>query len=259
VSPAFVEAVCRALAAAADPERAPGQQRYMKSRMPYRGLTSAQLTKVMRPLLADEALAPRTGPEWEASVRALWDGAAYREERYAAQALLRHRRYAAHLTPAAVPLLAHLITTSAWWDHVDDLASHPLGEVLRHHRREVTPVLRAWAVATTPIASADPPSTLSPAATDDGALWLRRSAIIAQLNHHEETDLDLLTDAIDANLETNAQGEPTAYGREFFIRKAIGWALRQHARTDPDWVRAFVAARGDRLAGLSRREALKHL
>ena len=67
------------------------------------------------------------------------------------------------------------------------------------------------------------------------------------------TDLDLLSDVIDANLE----GSP--FGREFFVRKAIGWALRQHARVDPEWVRAFVEARGDRLSGLSRREALKHL
>ena len=47
--------------------------------------------------------------------------------------------------------------------------------------------------------------------------------------------------------------------RDFFLRKAIGWALRQYARTDPDWVRAFVAAHDDRISGLSRREALKHL
>ena len=63
----------------------------------------------------------------------------------------------------------------------------------------------------------------------------------------------LLADVIDANLEGSL------HGREFFVRKAIGWALRQHARVDPAWVRSFVEARGDRLSGLSRREALKHL
>ena len=68
-----------------------------------------------------------------------------------------------------------------------------------------------------------------------------------------------MTEAIDANLETTAEGERTAFGREFFIRKAIGWALRQHAYVDPDWVRDFVAEREARLSGLSRREALKHL
>ena len=81
----------------------------------------------------------------------------------------------------------------------------------------------------------------------------RRVAIIGQLRAKGDTDLDLLVHALDANLV----GSP--FGDEFFIRKAVGWALRQHARTDPDWVRTFVAARGDRLSTLSRREALKHL
>ena len=82
---------------------------------------------------------------------------------------------------------------------------------------------------------------------------MRRTAILAQLKHGAETDVDLLSDVIDANLEGSR------FGTEFFIRKAVGWALRQHARVDPGWVRAFVDGRGDRLSGLSRREALKHL
>ena len=79
--------------------------------------------------------------------------------------------------------------------------------------------------------------------------WLRRTSVIAQLLAKDRTDLDLLSTAIDANLDD----------RDFFLRKAIGWALRQHARTDPQWVRTFVADRGDRLSPLSRREALKHV
>lgn len=80
-------------------------------------------------------------------------------------------------------------------------------------------------------------------------VWLRRSAIISQLRHRERTDTVLLEDVIEPNLDD----------REFFIRKAIGWALRQYARTDAKWVLAFVDRHGDRLSGLSRREALKHL
>jgi 3-methyladenine DNA glycosylase AlkD len=80
-------------------------------------------------------------------------------------------------------------------------------------------------------------------------LWLRRTAIISQLTFKERTDVGLLGDTIEPNLDD----------RTFWIRKAIGWALRQYARTDPDWVRETVAAYGDRLSGLSRREALKHL
>jgi 3-methyladenine DNA glycosylase AlkD len=80
-------------------------------------------------------------------------------------------------------------------------------------------------------------------------LWLRRTAVLCQTPFGEATDLDLLTFAIERNLD-----DPS-----FWLRKAIGWALRQHARTDPDWVRGYVDTLGDRISGLSRREALKHL
>jgi 3-methyladenine DNA glycosylase AlkD len=85
------------------------------------------------------------------------------------------------------------------------------------------------------------------AESDD--LWLRRSSIISQLTFAERTDTALLLECIEPNLAD----------RSFWIRKAIGWALRQYARTDPQWVRATVAGFGDRMSGLSRREATKHL
>lgn len=77
--------------------------------------------------------------------------------------------------------------------------------------------------------------------------------MLAQLRHREDTATDLLERVLVANLDD------TAYGREFFIRKALGWALREHARTDSAWVRTFVSTHADRVSGLSRREALKHL
>lgn len=73
--------------------------------------------------------------------------------------------------------------------------------------------------------------------------------MLCQIRHRDATDTDLLREVVEANL-----GDPS-----FWLRKAIGWALRSHARTDPDWVRAEVAAAGERMSGLSRREALKHL
>jgi 3-methyladenine DNA glycosylase AlkD len=230
---ALVVAVRAALAAAGDPERAAGQQAYMKSAVPYRGVTSPELRALLRPLLADPALAPASREAWETDVRALWDGAAYREERYAAMALTGHRAARPWQDPDSLGLYRYLVETGAWWDYVDVVAADRVGPILLRHRPVVTPVLRSYAV--------------------DSHLWVRRTAILAQLKHREETDLELLSDVIDANLEGST------FGREFFIRKAIGWALRQHARVDPQWVRAFVDSRGDRLSGLSRREALKHL
>ncbi len=224
-------AIRRTLAAAGDPERALAQQAYMMSAMPYRGLTSPELRRLLRPVLADPVPADRA--TWEADVRELWDGATHREERYAAVELTGHRAARAWQDPSTLDLYRHLVVTGAWWDLVDPVAADRVGPILLSHRAAVTPVIHEWSVA------------------DD--LWTRRTAILAQLKHRADTDLDLLSDVVDANLQNSP------FGREFFVRKAIGWALRQHARTDPAWVAAFVAARGERLSGLSRREALKHV
>lgn len=220
-------ALRRELAAAGDPDRAASQQRYMKSDLPYHGLAAPQLKALLRPHLA--AYAPGTRDDWEADVRRVWDGATHREEWYVALALARHRAARPWQDPGALDLYRHLVISGAWWDVVDEIASHLVGGVLAGHRDATTPVLRRWA-------------------TDDD-LWLRRTAVLSQLRHRAGTDLDLLTHAIDCN----------AGDRSFWLRKAIGWALREHARTDPDWVRRFVAARAETLSPLSQREALRHL
>lgn len=219
------------LAASADPGRAPAMRAYMKSALPFHRVGSARVATIVREVVGDHPLAARD--EWEATVRALYDEATHREERYVALGLARHRRYAAFRDPASMALWRHLVVTGAWWDLVDDVASHHVADVLARHRDAVTDELYAWATAE--------------------HLWLRRASIICQLPAKQATDLALLTYAIEANLEG------TRFGGEFFVRKAIGWALRQHARTDPAWVRAFLAEHGARLSGLSRREAAKHL
>ncbi|HEX5917124.1 MAG TPA: DNA alkylation repair protein [Nocardioides sp.] len=228
----YVGAVRAALAETGDPARAAQQQAYMKSDLPYVGLGAAALKALLRPLLVEHRFADRA--QWEAAVLELWEDAEHREEWYAAIALLRHRAYRRWLDPDLLPLLEDLVRTGAWWDVVDEIASHLVGQVLLDHRSPTTPILDAWAV-------------------DPDSLWVRRTAMLAQLRHSEQTDTDLLERVLVANLDD------TTYGREFFVRKALGWALRQHARTDPEWVRTFVRAHHDRLSGLSRREALKHL
>lgn len=216
-----------ALAAAGDPERAAGQQAYMKSAMPFHGLTAPRLRTTLRPVLADYR--PDSRAMHEATVRALWDGATHREEWYAAIALARHRAARLWLDADSLRVWRHLVVTGAWWDVVDDVATHLVGDTLAEHRSSSTPTVRDWA-------------------TDDD-LWLRRTAVLAQLHHGAATDRALLRHAVEANLD-----DPS-----FWLRKAIGWALRQQARTDPEWVRAEVTRLGDRLSPLSRREALKHL
>jgi 3-methyladenine DNA glycosylase AlkD len=215
------------MSAVGDPEKAVAQQRYMKSAMPYHGLAAPELRALLRPHL--KAFAPADRAEWERTVRHFWDDASHREEWYAAIALARHRCARGWQDFDALELYRHLVVTGAWWDVVDEIAQHLVGAVLVADPPSATPVLRGWAV--------------------DDDLWLRRTSVLCQLARGSDTDLDLLTFAIERNLD-----DPS-----FWLRKAIGWALRQQARVDPLWVRAYVDSLGDRLSGLSRREATKHL
>ena len=220
---ALIEAVRTALASVADAERAPKMQAYMKSTMPYLGVPSPILKREMSALAKQHP--PATVEAWRDTILALFREATYREEWYAALNLAGrtpHRH-----TPASLPLFEEIVVTGAWWDIVDE-SSHRIGDILEHHRAEVTPILRTW--------------------ISDPVLWKRRVAIICQLGHRGHTDLDLLREAIEANLAD----------KDFFIRKAIGWALREYAKHDMPWVVAYVEGLGTRLSPLSRREALKH-
>ncbi|TXL61950.1 DNA alkylation repair protein [Aeromicrobium terrae] len=208
----------------ADSALAPGQQTYMKSAMPFLGVRVPQVRRLT--LAAARSHPPADVEALERAARALWDEAQYREERYAATALTGLPMARGRLE--LMDLHEHMAVTGAWWDHVDDI-SHRIGATLAAHPEETARIVRRWI------------------ASDD--LWLRRLSIICQLDRGADTDRALLTEAVDA----------AASSDEFFLRKAIGWALRQHARVDPDWVRAFVGEREDALSPLSQREALKHL
>ena len=215
-----------ALAAAANPERAPGMQAYMKSEMPYRGITAPDMRAISKRVIADHPLP--SCEDWRSVVLELWRSARFREERYAAIELMAHRRHRDCRTPDVLPMYEEMITTGAWWDYVDEIAHH-VGNLLRAHPEEVGPVMRVWST--------------------DQDLWKRRVSIICQISFKKDTDLELLY----ANIE------PNLADRDFFIRKAIGWALRAYAWTDPDEVARYVRARESQLSGLSRREALKNI
>jgi 3-methyladenine DNA glycosylase AlkD len=223
----LVRAIRRRLAEAADPEKAPQMQAYMKSAMPYRGVSAPVLKQLCRDTFASQPLP--TAAEWQRVVLELWRQASFREERYAAVLLTQARAYREFLTLSSIPMLEEMIVTGAWWDFVDTLAGRNLGDLLRANPRKMKPLMRRWA--------------------RDTDMWKRRSAILCQLGLKRETDLDLLYDCIEPNLPH----------KDFFIRKAIGWALRQYAWTDPKEVRRYVEANRDRLSPLSVREALKNV
>jgi 3-methyladenine DNA glycosylase AlkD len=199
-------------------------QRYMKSATPYLGVRVPIVRKLTR---SESKLRPfESHMDVVDTSRALWYCAHFREERYASIALLDAPSARALRRPELLTTLQEMIVTGAWWDYVDELA-HRIGDLLSEWPAQVRPVLVTWAQH------------------DDR--WLRRASIICQLGFRGQLDTDLLTLTIEASANES----------DFFLRKAIGWALRDYARTDPVWVRSFVTGR--RLSPLSRREALKHL
>jgi len=222
----LLRALRQAIRAAADPSKAAGMQAYMKSTMPYLGVQSVPLRKVTKALLAAHPLV--SFADWRDSVLELWRTARYREERYAAIELAGYRRYREYQTLAALDMYEEIITSGAWWDYVDTIATHQIGELLRRYSSEMAPILRRWAVSDN--------------------LWKRRSAILAQLHFKRDTDLQLLYECI----------EPSIGSSEFFLRKGIGWALRQYAWTDPREVRRYVRKYESQLSPLTKREALKN-
>lgn len=224
---ALIAAVRVELARVADPAKAEPMRAYMKSSMPYLGASMPQIRAACRSVFAAHPLS--SADAWRATILTLWRAARYREERHAATELASAKRYRAWQTLDMLPIYEEMIVTGAWWDHVDGVGGHLVGGLLRAYPTEMSATMRAW--------------------SGDMLLWKRRASIICQLDSGAATDEALLFDCITPNLTD----------REFFIRKAIGWALRQYARVNPDAVRRYVAEHAAEMSALSRREALKHL
>jgi 3-methyladenine DNA glycosylase AlkD len=217
----------RELEKSAEPARAAGMQAYMKSAMPYLGVSAVPLRAACKRVFADHPIVdPRS---WERDVLYLWQSARHREERYAAIELSGDRRARAFQTLAALPMYEEIIVSGAWWDYVDPIATHRLDLILRAEPRAMKKAMLAWS------------------RSDD--IWKRRSAILCQITFKADTDLDLLYRCI----------EPSMSSKEFFLRKAIGWALRQYAWTDPRQIVRYVREHEDELSPLSKREALKNV
>jgi 3-methyladenine DNA glycosylase AlkD len=221
---ALTSMVSGLLAEAADPGKAAPMAAYMKTDMPFYGAQKKARVPVARAVR--NAFPPASHAEYVAAVEALW-ALPHREEKYIA--LSYARSFDDFVEIDSLPMYRRLIVDGSWWDFVDEIASKLVGRVLEKERSAVTPIIRSW--------------------IPDEELWLRRTSIICQLGHKSDTDTDLLGDACVGNLGDE----------DFFIRKAIGWALREYAKTDSDWVRRFVARRRGELSALSYREATKHL
>jgi 3-methyladenine DNA glycosylase AlkD len=207
--------------AAADPALAVGMRAYMRDQFPFLGLRAPRQEALARTVLA--GLARPSEGDLVAVARACW-ALPEREFQYFACGYLR--RYQAVASSRFLPVVRDLVTTKSWWDTVDALAAHVVGPLVRRDP-DLVSTMDSWI------------------AGDD--LWLTRTAILHQLAYGAHTD--------EARLFRYCAAR--ADHPDFFIRKAIGWALRQYAKTSPRAVQSFVDATP--LSGLSRREALKNL
>ncbi len=208
---------------AADPANIEAMATYMKDQFAFLGLRSPELRLATKPFLA--AAAQVDGDELIAVVHECWDQPE-REFQYVGTMLTR--KHVAKLDPSHLADVEHFVVTRPWWDTVDSLAAWTVGPMVTAHP-DLLAVMDQW--------------------IEDENLWLNRTAILHQLGYKEATDGDRLF----------RYCRRRAGHTDFFVRKAIGWALRQYARVAPEEVRGFVADHETELSGLSKREALKHL
>jgi 3-methyladenine DNA glycosylase AlkD len=223
----LLQALRCAFAAHADGDAAAAMQRYMKSAMPFHGLKTPLRRRLCAEVFAQHRLA--TPAALRDAMLHLWRHATHREERYAAIELPGWRAHRTLETSALLPAYEEMISTGAWWDYCDAISGERLRALLEREPGVLKPQLLRWA-----------------AGPD---LWLARAAMLCQRGLRARCDAPLLYACILPSLDSP----------EFFLRKAIGWALRERAYTAPEEVRAFCTHYAARLSPLSRREALRAL
>lgn len=219
----FVAALHEALLHASQPEIAPQMAAYMKDQFAFYGLKKPARQAVTQAFVAQHGWPDAS--QLQEVMRLIWEQE-YREMHYFGLELLVKQLKTC--TPDAIPFFEYLITHQSWWDTVDWLATRVMGEWLKRHPDTIPTLMHRWVNADN--------------------MWLNRVSIIFQLKYKQRTDTALLTRHIQQHL----------YHPDFFIRKAIGWALREYSKTDADFVVTFVESHPD-LSPLSQREALKWL
>jgi 3-methyladenine DNA glycosylase AlkD len=210
------------MTAVADPQQAVQMARYMRDQFAFYGIKSPLRREILSGFLREYGVpVVEDVPE---VVQALWE-LPEREQQYNALDILI--RLQKKLRPDFLPTLERLITTKSWWDTVDGLASNVSGTLFTNFPETGATAVQQWR------------------SVDN--IWLRRTTLLHQLKYKDKTNAPLLFSLIEENLDD----------KEFFIQKAIGWALREYSKTDETAVRAFVA--NNNLSPLAHREALKWL
>jgi 3-methyladenine DNA glycosylase AlkD len=199
---------------------ATAQAKYMKNNFDFFGIKTPERREIMRPFLHKNYLPEKTIlPDL---IKQLWQKPE-REFHYFGQELLF--KYQHKLAKDDIKLIHFMLTNQSWWDTVDYIAIKILGTYFKQFPSQIGLIIPQWL------------------ASDN--IWLQRSALLFQLKYKVELNTNLLADSIQKLLGS----------KEFFIDKAIGWILREHSKTDPQWVVEFVDKTD--LAVLSKREALR--
>ncbi len=206
----------------AHPEIASGQKAYMKNHFEFFGLTFPVRREIQRTFLIKKYLPPKK--DANKIIEILWKKPE-REYQYFAQEFAE--KYVRELEPEDIALFEYMICHKSWWDTVDFIAVKLVGTYFKKYPEQIETYVEKW------LASEN--------------IWLQRTALLFQLKYKTALDHKLLSQIIRKLLGTN----------EFFINKAIGWVLREYAKTNPNWVVDFV--RQTALSKLSEREALKHI
>jgi 3-methyladenine DNA glycosylase AlkD len=207
----------------ANPAQAGPMKKYMRDQFEYLGIKSPQLAALLKDFIKQNGLPPLE--QLDTISRELWS-LPQREFQYTTNSFLG--RLENQLEPDIITTIEYLLITKSWWDTVDSIAGGIVGPFFKRYPKVREKYLKKW--------------------RKSDNFWLRRTTLLFQLGYKKETDFDLLCELIRENLGSD----------EFFINKAIGWALRQYAWTDPKAVKRFVKETKN-LHPLSRREALKNI
>lgn len=205
----------------ADEEKAVPMKKYMKERFEFLGIRSPERRLLTKGFYNTHGLPPKN--ELEGIVVGLYS-LPQREYHYTAIELAD--RLMKKSVQEDIFLLEYLLEHNQWWDTIDFIAANPVGRIFKQNPELIDIYYSKW--------------------NNSSSLWMNRAAILFQLKYKSSTDLQLLSTAL----------EKHASSKEFFHQKAIGWALREYAKTDPEWVKNFVSTH--KLSNLSKREAMKN-
>lgn len=218
----YLKPLIESFKASANPENAIQMQNYLKGLFPFYGIRSPERKIIEKEFFKSYGL-PTKEKLFEV-INEMWS---LPEREYQHSAIIILQKFEKKLEEGDIRYIENLIVEKSWWDSVDGLSVWICGSYFKKFPEQINTVTSAW--------------------VDSDNIWLQRSALLFQLKYKKETNVNLLTDYINKLSGSN----------EFFVRKAIGWVLREYSKVNPSWVREFL--NNNKLSNLSYREAIKYI